>query len=371
MKKVILLLLIAAVMFSCKKTETTKPDVKKEAEVSFNVTTIFPDAGRDWTYDVPECNPDAIPAYAKIKIDGVEGPNEGPAGSGATSGYYDVPVFYTNGNLYTQAFKMPVDPADCLDGVCCTEYTITEFYLYDAGNVMIKAAPAPGSPFMDFVDPDHALNLTFMVCDFEKVEIYIDVLCFIPDDYDLFGFFWFEITEITVRELCFFGDICIDWWLPGVPLTVWSEYANLYQDQTNGIQNDMPTIFTLKLYKEDDAGVYQYVRSWNNEYYPPDFQTPWLGESYPLCIRYADYDFETDNFRLDMYIYGPWCYTPPGREGEFCYTPDGQPQMQWFFTDDGMFEGAHVIDLNGDGVVEFAWGDCVQNPEWHLPLIIN
>ncbi len=49
MKKVILLLLIAAVVFSCKKNEPTAPDMKKEAEVSFNVTTIFPDAAKDGT----------------------------------------------------------------------------------------------------------------------------------------------------------------------------------------------------------------------------------------------------------------------------------------------------------------------------------
>ncbi len=362
MKKVILLFLITAVMFSCKKNETTKPDVKKEAEVSFNVTTILPDAGRDWTpsYDVPECDPQAgVATYAKIKIDGLEGGFPGPDGTG--SAYFDVPVFWTNNNLYTQALKLPVDPADCLDDVCCTEYTITEFYLYDENDVLIKAAPLPTSPFQDFVDPEHALNLTFFVCAFEKVEIYIDVLCFIPDDYDLFGFFWFEITEITVRELCFFGDVCIDWWLYAMqfPLDGWEN--SLYAGQFNGIQNDMPAIFILSLYKQDATGAYVHVRDWNNEYYPPDFVNPWLGENDPLCIRYADYDNETDNFKLEMYIYGPWC------NPAFCYTNTGEtpmPQMVWTWTD-GDVSG---IDLNDDGVVEFAWGDCVQYPEWPLPL---
>jgi hypothetical protein len=108
-------------------------------------------------------------------------------------------------------------------------------------------------------------------------------------------------------------------------------------------------------------GEYVYIRSWNNEYYPN--QEYWLGEDVPLCIRYADYDHETDNFKVEMYIYGPWCYYP---DGTFCYT-DGDnawAQMTWFWTD-GDVSG---IDLNGDGVVEFAWGDCVQNPEWHLPI---
>ena len=56
MKKVILLLLIAATIVSCKKNETTQPAADQYAEVSFNVTTLVPDAGRDWVYDydVPE-----------------------------------------------------------------------------------------------------------------------------------------------------------------------------------------------------------------------------------------------------------------------------------------------------------------------------
>jgi hypothetical protein len=352
MKKVILLFLIAVVMFSCKKNETTKPDVKKEAEVSFNITTILPDAGRDWDYDIPQCLDAATPDYAKVKIDGIEVPDAGPGGT-PTTGYFDVPVFWTNDSLYTQTFKLPVDGRDD-----CTDYTITEFYLYDASGTMIKAAPAPGSEFMEFVDPAHALPIEFQVCAFTKVEVPIDVLCFEPDFYDLFGFFWFEITEITVREICFFGDICPVWWLDNedVPLEAWDDVDNLYQYQANGIQADMPAIFTLKLYKEDANGDYVYIRSWNNEYYPN--QEYWLGEDVPLCIRYADYDHETDNFMVEMYIYGPWCYYP---DGTFCYTEGAQ--MTWTWTD-GDVSG---IDLSGDGVVEFAWGDCVQNPEWHLP----
>jgi hypothetical protein len=321
-----------------------------------------------------------MPVFAKIKIGEIEGPDPGPGGE--TSGFYDVPVFYTNGNLYTQAFKLPVNEDDCIEIdvnggelECCTDYTITQFYLYGEnplfGNpdypdapefIIIKAAPLSGSDFQEFVDPDHALDLEFEVCAFEKVEIYIDVLCFIPDDFDLFGFFWFEITEITVREMCFFGDVCIDWWMyyyddgeciPWVPIDFWTSTdptTNLYQSQMQGIQADMPAIFELKLYKEDANGVFQLIKTANNEYYPPDFTQFWGGENNPLCIRYADYDFETDNFMLELYIYGPWGMTPA-----FGY----ELAHTWYFTDD-----AAPIDLYDDGVVEFAWGDCVQSPEY-------
>jgi hypothetical protein len=247
--------------------------------------------------------------------------------------------------------------------VCCISITITEFYLYDENDILIKAAPEDGSPFQQFVDPLHALDLTFDVCDFTKVEVPIDVLCFIPDDFDLFGFFWFEITEITVREMCFFGDVCIDWWMytydeieqdcvPWVPLDFWLTDV-LYPQQEQGIQADMPAIFTLKLYRIVNM-LPEYVREWNNEYYPPDFTQFWGGEDDPLCIRYADYDIVADTFKLDMYIYGPWDYP-----NVFGYT--ATPQKTWTFYDD-----AAPLDLNGDGVIEFAWGDCVQSPEYDL-----
>ncbi len=366
MKKVILLFLITAVMFSCKKNETTKPDVQKQAEISLNITTILPDAGRDWvpSDDVPACSPDAIPAYAKLIIrngnelgEPLNGGENGP-NSGLDGKYYKVPVFYTNGHLYTQAFKMDVDcyiddnqtpdnPDDDFE-VCCTEYTITEFYLYDASGTIIKAAPFAG-PFQQFVE--NTLPITFNVCDFEKIEVPIDVLCFIPDVYDLFGFFWFEITEITVRELCFFGDICVDYWQ--YPMTYWEN--SLYYDQANHIQADMPAIFLLELSKKDANGNYQTIRSWCNEYYDwPETTQPWFGENDPLCIRYADYDNVEDHFRLDLYIYGPW-------GGTFGYTATSQ--MFWTWTDGDV----SAIDWRPDGVVEFAWGDCVQDPEWLLP----
>jgi hypothetical protein len=379
MKKVILLLLIAAVVFSCKKNEPTAPDVKKEAEVSFNVTTILPDAGRDFifTNDVPPCDPDAIPTYAKIKIDGIEGPDPGPGGD-PTTGYWDVPVFWTNNNLYTQAIKLPVNEEDCIEVevnggelICCTDYVLTEFYLYDANDVIIKAAPLPGSDFQEFVE--NALPLEFEVCAFEKIELYIDVLCFIPDVYDLFGFFWFEITEITVREMCYFGDICVDWFdynIEGDKLLWWEEYATGYDP----IEADMPAIFELSLKKWIDLnndGVIDHpdelfvIDTWNNL----EFQ----GTGMPLCMRYADYDHETDVFFVTLFIWAPY-----GPDGVFSFGPPDDPHgnMIWQFTDDGMDDNGtpddpsddfHVIDLNGDGVVEFAWGDCVQAPEWLLP----
>ncbi len=378
MKKVFLLFLIAAVMFSCKKNETTQPAADQFAEVSFNVTTLVPDADREWTYDydVPECIPDAIPGWALMKItdaagnelegDGVEGPNG--------TNYFKVLVFYTNGELYTQSVKLPVTMCDNAPN-CCDTYYVTEFFVYDENGVPYKAAPAIDSDFFQFVT--QTLPVTLEICAFEKKEFYIDVLCFTPDYYELFGFFWFEITEITVREICFFGDICIDWWMTpsqwhfygdGVPLSVWYNETNMYQQQDAGIQMDMPAIFALALYKMDPiTQEYIFINSWSNE--------TWYGEGAPLCFRYADYDaIEGEQFAIKMYIYGPWWYSAPTREELFGYTIDDglrdwqtdDAQHVWYFTDNAL-EDLDFGYPDGDGVIEFAWGNCVEDPEYQLP----
>jgi len=386
MKKVILLFLITAVMFSCKKNETTQP-ADQFAEVSFNVTTLVPDAGRDWIPNtlVPECLPDAIPGWALMKItdaagnelegDGVEGPNG--------TNYFKALVFYTNGEFYTQSIKLPV--AFCENApACCEIYYVTEFFVYDENGLPYKAAPAPDSEFFQFVT--QKLPVTLEICAFTKTEFYIDVLCFTPDYYELFGFFWFEITEITIREICFFGDVCIEWWMEpsqwhyygyGVPLWVWYSTVppygpNMYQDQAAGIQMDMPAIFALVLWKYDPVTfTWTSINSWTNE--------TWWGEGAPLCFRYADYDaIDGEQFAIELYIYGPWWYdgTSP-RDGEevFGYTiDDGSRDWQtdnaqhvWFFTDNAL-EDLDMGYPDGDGVIEFAWGNCVEDPEYQLPI---
>jgi hypothetical protein len=402
MKKVILLLLIAAVVFSCKKNEPTAPDVKKEAEVSFNVTTIFENAERG-DYDVPPCNNDVEPVFAKIKVigNGIEGPDPGPetdpdAPGYESSGYWDVPVYRTDDTLYTQTIKFPVNPDDCIDDpesddpedlICCTEYTVTAFYLYglnpdypetsDVQYIIIKAAPLSGSDFQQFVE--NPLDIVFNVCAFEKIELYIDVLCFIPDMYQQFGFFWFEITEITVREICFFGDICIDWFdynMEGDKLAWWEEYGELYDP----IQADMPAIYKLQLKKWlgdlNDNGLVDHEELYTEEGWWYD-NTDVLGTGEPLCFRYADYDYETDVYFVTLFIWAPY-----GENGDFSYGPPGDPHGNfiWQFTDDallapdlnpetGLNDGG--LDIVVDGVIEFAWGDCVQNPEYPLTNILG
>ena len=385
MKKVILLFLITAVMFSCKKNEPTQP-AEQFAEVTFNVTTLVPEADR-WDYDVPECDPNAVPAYALMTITYADGitelvPPEAVLGTDpinlGTKEFFKVQVFYTNGEFYTQSLKLLVTD----DDNDCDTYWVTEFYIYDEAGKMIKAAPYQGDPtatpdpippseFFQFVT--QPLPVKVDVCAFKKLEVYIDVLCFAPDYYQLFGFFWFEITEITIREICFFGDICIEWFScpadGGAKLPWWSDVttnSNFYQLQRtpNGAEMDMPAICRLELRKD---GITQPVGVWDNKL--DESGAPWYGVGAPLCFRYADYDnIVGEIFYVDLYLYGPF-----NNCGFIWGNPDGTPNYTWQFTDDallapnivnGINEGG--LDTNADGIVEFAWGNCVENPEYRL-----
>ncbi|RLD33176.1 MAG: hypothetical protein DRI83_09775, partial [Bacteroidetes bacterium] len=147
---------------------------------------------------------------------------------------------------------------------------------------------------------------------------------------------------------------------------------NMYQDQAAGIQMDMPAIFALVLWKYDPVTfTWTSINSWTNE--------TWWGEGAPLCFRYADYDaIDGEQFAIELYIYGPWWYdgTSP-RDGEevFGYTiDDGSRDWQtdnaqhvWFFTDNAL-EDLDMGYPDGDGVIEFAWGNCVEDPEYQLPI---
>jgi hypothetical protein len=81
---------------------------------------------------------------------------------------------------------------------------------------------------------------------FTKVEIPVEVLCFLPSVYDKFGFIWFEITEIVVREFCFFGDVCAN----GDPYTPSDFEGSAYE--AFGLAVDMHAIYEIRVFKNGD-----------------------------------------------------------------------------------------------------------------------
>jgi hypothetical protein len=71
MKKLVYILMIAAVLVSCKKNTTDTPSPVQKQDVEFQVNTILPDAGRD--YNIPLCDDNLSPDYAMIILDDYTG----------------------------------------------------------------------------------------------------------------------------------------------------------------------------------------------------------------------------------------------------------------------------------------------------------
>jgi hypothetical protein len=333
MKNLLYILMIAAVLVSCKKNTTETPAPAQSGEIEFNITSIYNDmAVRDW--NVPICVPDATPVYAEIWIQ-LQSETDPHAYTA-----YPVDVYYIGDQLYTKALQFAYDP----DGENCYRVVGFNVYALDENDqpFIYKATPAPHSEFDEFVV--NGLPLEFCIIPFEKQKLLIDVLCFIPDEYELFGFFWFEITEITVREMCFFGDLC---------LKSTDDYiGSLYEESGGGLYIDEPAIFKIYGFRngepmrvdEDGAPV-------------PFSNEDWLGVGDPLCIKYADYDYETDNYEFQL-----WVLVKVGAGFEY------QLLWTWSWQDD--FELTY--DVGDDGVAEFVVGNCnYTETDFQLPPWMN
>ena len=242
---------------------------------------------------------------------------------------YTPAVYYLNGVAYTQAIKL-------VPGT----YTVTQFMLMNdnstpddlSDDVIVSAAPEAGSDYAAFVN--HPLDYNFTVTAFQKNQLDIEVLHFIPQEYSSFGYDWFSMSQTTVREQVFFGDISVKH-----P----SDYTgSLYANQTNGLQVDMPAIFKIDVYRD---GVF--LISYNN--------ASTYGEGEVLKVDYPDAANTTDEFRFDLYIYV--------KIGDsFGY----KKFHSWTFDDD------QKIPAGSDGVVDFVLGNSnATQPDLLLPPYQN
>jgi len=267
--KLFLLMLIAVTLFSCQKE---KDDSATTQEVSFTATQIDPGAGlkgtSDWDW---KCDATLNPDYAEIEL---------YDGTGLVLiGTYRPLIFTLDGKLYTQAIKLAPGT-----------YTVSKFLVMDDNNTpsdytdddIYMATPATAALYSQYTNPD--VRFTFEVLEFQKAEIPVEVLCFIPAEYTGFGFDWFVITEIVVREQCFFGDICVKHL---------ADYeGSNYEEQSTGLQIDMPAIFRVDVYKNN-----VFVESYTNNTLAQDY-----GVGAPVCVQYADVIGSTDVFTFELYI---------------------------------------------------------------------
>jgi hypothetical protein len=264
--KIFLLMLIAVALFSCQKE---KSDPVTEQEVTFTATLIDPGAGlkntNDWDW---KCDETLEPVYAVIDL---------LLPDGLTTVTYKPLVFRLDGKLYTQAIKL-------LPGV----YTVTKFLVMDdmgtpgeADDEIYMATPEEFAPYSQYTNPD--IRFEFLVEAFKKAEVQVEVLCFIPAEYTGFGFNWFVITEIIIREQCFFGDLCVKHL---------ADYEDShYELQPGGLKIDMPAIMRIDVYK---GGVF--VESFTNDVAPN------YGVGSAVCVQYADVLGVTDVFTFELWI---------------------------------------------------------------------
>ena len=188
-----LVFFLVSVFFSgCEKEKNSD---NSHQDVIFGISHIDPFQLKsvDLDFDI-ECPKDdqgnmLVPYIADIKLTNA---------LGVESNYTPI-VFYLNNKLYTQSIKL--SPGT---------YTVTQFLLRDDyDGTIIMATPSADSPFASYITPGRVLGFEFEVKAFEKTEIGAEVLCFEPSSYLAFGFNWFNIGQIVVKNFCFFGDICL------------------------------------------------------------------------------------------------------------------------------------------------------------------
>jgi len=307
MKKFLLIVLAAGLMFSCQKKGDETAALQ---DVSFSAIELTPDVGLKAGNDVIPCITD-VPTNAWVQIEGVD--------------YYPA-LFTLDGKLYTQAIKLPVG----------TTYTVQQFVLYkesgttpkyQAGeDVTVYATPLTGTTYAEYVTTP--LTFDFTVTAFAKAQVDIQVLCFQDHLYTEFGFNWFAVTEIVVREQCFFGDICVKH--PA------DYHGSDYDNQTGGVKIDMPAIFKIKAFKNGVALPAPY-----NEFTNDNAAAGW-GVGAPVCVTYPDnLSINGEVFTFELYI-----MVKQGNNFPFVLF------HTWTFTD------ANMIPAGDDGVVDFVLGSC-------------
>ena len=336
LRNILVLILFSVMVFGCKKGNQEQT-VLKEAEISFRVDLVDPGTMKDW-----ECKLDILgnllePDYAAVTIDGIT--------------YYPA-VFRIDGILYTQSIKFLLP-----DGYDSWTYNVEGFVLYDDGgtpggtlpesdDVIVMGTPAEGSAYEVYITEAYRLDYEITVEAFQKAEYLIEVLCFIDADYDKFGFDWFMIHEIVIREQCFFGDICIK------DLSAQTGYAmegSPYLMQSTGIQLDMPAIMKILVTDANGAPVpttapYPFTNNTEAANY---------GVGAPLCIDWPDHLWIPD----EIYNVKIWIMVQDGD-----VSPPFAYKLFWTgtITELGVLYDAagNLVDPGDDGIVEIVLGEC-------------
>lgn len=189
--KLLTFFLVSLFFSGCEKDKN--PDDTLQ-DVVFGISHVDSFALKTDDIDIPECPEDEngnmlIPTIADIVLKNSDGDTL----------LFTPQVFYLNGKLYSQAIKLPPGT-----------YTVEQFMLREEINgTIIMATPSENSGYAAYITPGRRLGFNFTVKEFEKSEVEAEVLCFEPSAHMAFGFHWYNIHQIVIKNFCFFGDICL------------------------------------------------------------------------------------------------------------------------------------------------------------------
>jgi len=307
MKKLLFMFVAVALLFTACNKDKDQIQDPQNGETGLSFTIQQTDMNFKDTDPGPECNDELSMDYVVFTLGGVD---------------YTSEIYMVNGEQLTQVVKLPT-------GV----YALTNFLVYSENgtpgdmtdDVIIKAAPMPGSEYHDLMM--YPLDVEVTVDAFYKKQYPVDVLCFEPLYYDEFGFTWFQFNDVRIEYQCVFGDICVD------DFELYAE--SLYENQVNGIQFDIPAIFEVKVFKGDDIDP---LRVFSN--------AEWYGEGRCLEVYWPNrLDEEGEVFNFELWVLLP--------------TVDG---FEYVLMDTWSFVDGEGATTGEDGVVDFVIGDCHLYP---------
>ncbi|MBE0650656.1 MAG: hypothetical protein IH595_07420 [Bacteroidales bacterium] len=325
MKKIFLLLVLIGIFSSCQKKSPDAPVTRQE--VTFGIQTIDPGVLKS-SNDTWNCS-STIPDMAWIEIDGED--------------YYSQ-LTTVNGQLYTQSIQLTTGT-----------HTVNHFVLYKendgkkgptAADPIVYGTPEIGSEFAVYVK--RPVGFPIEVNAFAKTEVSVQVLCFSADQYTKFGYNWFDVQEVVVREQFFFGDFCTKHF---------NDYAGShYALQLTGLALDMPAIFKIMAYVQNgDSWDLLPNGNGGDGSFTNDTQEANYGVGAPVTVIYPDNLGQTDNFKFELYI-----LVKQGEAFNFVLF------HTWTFSDD------EKIPAGNDGVVDFELGNCnVGSADLQLPPYLN
>ena len=310
-------LLILSALSGCNKIPVNDP-VQATYDLSFNILAGQSPGGLKAT---PDClNENQLASYVEITLS-----KQGDV----TASTIKVNVFHINNQAYTNTIKL-------LPGT----YTIQEFVMKNdnmtpdilTDDPVIAAAVHQGAAYASLVTS--WLTKEFVITPFQKNVLDVELVCYDEANFDSFGFEYFQIDQIVIREQNFFGDLCIQ--------SIQEYYNSPYSEVLGGNGNlllDLPAIIQIEVVRNGISIV-----NHNNN-------SP-AGISQPLKIQYADRLNITDNFEFKLAV---MVRNGIGFQYEHFHT--------WSFQDaQKIYAGT-----DGDGVVDFVLGNCMPGADLVIP----